>query len=42
MKERIKSAALFLLIVLSILQTGMLWYSSPSIRKISRPISNPR
>ncbi|SFF78475.1 Two-component signal transduction system YycFG, regulatory protein YycH [Planifilum fulgidum] len=33
MKERIKSAALFLLIVLSILQTGMLWYSSPSYQE---------
>lgn len=36
MKERIKSAALFLLIVLSIVQTGMLWYSSPSYQE-SRP-----
>lgn len=33
MKERIKSAALFLLIVLSFLQTGMLWYSSPSYQE---------
>lgn len=33
MKERIKSAALFLLIILSIVQTGMLWYSSPSYQE---------
>jgi regulatory protein YycH of two-component signal transduction system YycFG len=33
MMEQVKSAILFLLITLSIVQTGMLWYSSPSYQE---------
>jgi regulatory protein YycH of two-component signal transduction system YycFG len=40
-KERIKSAALLLLILLSIVQTGMLWYSSPSYQENKQSYIQP-